>query len=108
MTSPLDRLLLEAGSVSLNYRSSTHRASAAREVAQLELDDLFDTGCAKAHLGLAIREAVIGLASLTSGAARAAAANGIASLVRAARSEPSSPKAKSTEAAPPYWLEADR
>lgn len=107
----IDRILLEAGAAAANFRSAPHRAAAAREIAQIDIEDLARGTPAKAHLAIALRESVIGMASMDCDTARGATAEGIRSLIKALRSAPTREPhtGESPQATPaPYWIDNDR
>lgn len=103
--STFNRLLLEAGAVAVNHASLPHRIAAAREVASIDVFEIVGCGEWDAHLASAIRSAVIALATLSTDAARADAADGIKALVKAARA--TSTKSANLPIMEPrrYWIE---
>jgi hypothetical protein len=88
MTTPAQRLVLEAGAVASNYRSEAYRKASAREVAKISLDQLTQGGPGAGHLLLAIREAVTALALASTSEGREQIAAALRALVFAARAEP--------------------
>jgi len=102
--SALEHVLFEAAALAANHNSPGHRAAAVRELSNIDVSALVLAGECRAHLALAAREAALGLAGLSSSAARAAAAEGLRSLVKAARAEPS-PRLRSPSPVRHYWVD---
>jgi hypothetical protein len=109
MRNALDQILLEAGVLAANPQSEPHRLAAARELAGIDIYDLSNGGQAVAHIALALRQAVIGMALLADTAARASAADGLRAFVAAIRTEQSSARKISTVEAADlsrrYWID---
>jgi len=103
--SPLDQLLLEAGSALANRGSPVFRNAAARAAGALFIPGPPDCSAGKAGAARALRETIKALASVETPQAREKVAEAVRLMIAAVNSEPSAARPVIKGEPRKYWVE---